>query len=149
MIAYSLLTSPGIINNILRRVLVTFDVFGYWLVSSIYNVFFAVSSAEIISGSVVRVFYSRVQLIIGFIMLFKLAFTILGIIVEPDAAKDNQKGINSIIKRIAVALAMLTLVVPLNIPDTGNNPTFLSLLGLAIISLGVGYVYKNNKKANK
>lgn len=36
-----------------------------------------------------------------------------------------------------------------DVPDTGNNPTFLSLLGLAIISLGVGYVYKNNKKANK
>lgn len=36
-----------------------------------------------------------------------------------------------------------------DVPNTGTNPTLLSLLGLAIISLGVGYVYKNNKKANK
>ena len=35
------------------------------------------------------------------------------------------------------------------VPNTGTNPTLLSLLGLTIISLGVGYVYKNNKKANK
>ena len=36
-----------------------------------------------------------------------------------------------------------------DVPDTGANPTLLSLLGIAIMSLGVGYVYKNNKKANK
>ncbi len=35
------------------------------------------------------------------------------------------------------------------VPNTGSNPTFFSLIGLAIISLGVGYVYKNNKKASK
>ena len=35
------------------------------------------------------------------------------------------------------------------VPNTGTNPTLLSLLGLAIVSLGIGYVYKNNKKANR
>ena len=36
-----------------------------------------------------------------------------------------------------------------DVPDTGTNSTLLSLLGLAIISLGALYVHKNNKKANK
>ena len=31
------------------------------------------------------------------------------------------------------------------VPNTGNNPTFFSLIGLAIISLGIGYVYKHSK----
>ena len=35
------------------------------------------------------------------------------------------------------------------VPNTGTNPTLLSLLGIATISLGAFYVYKNNKKANK
>lgn len=141
-----LLSSPGIICNIFRQILVLLDIFGYWIVSSIYNVFFAVSSAEIISGSVVRAFYSRVQLIIGFIMLFKLAFTVLGIIIEPDTAKDNQKGINSIIKRIAVALAMLTLVVPLNIPDTGNNPLYEKIKDNGIL---FGFLYQFQESVQK
>ena len=140
------LSSPGIVNNIIRRLFAWLDTFGYWLVSSIYNVFFAVSSAEIISGSVVRVFYSRVQLIIGFIMLFKLAFTILGIIVEPDTAKDSKKGAGSIIKRIAVALAMLTLVVPINIPDTGNNPLYEKIKDNGIL---FGFLYQFQESVQK
>lgn len=36
-----------------------------------------------------------------------------------------------------------------DVPNTGNSSTIFSLLGLAIISLGAGYVYKNNKKASK
>ena len=146
MIAWKFISSPGIINNIIRVIFVWLDTFGYWLVSSIYNVFFAVSSAEIISGSVVRVFYSRVQLIIGFIMLFKLAFTILGIIVEPDAAKDSKKGAGSIIKRIAVALAMLTLVVPINIPDTGNNPLYEKIKDNGIL---FGFLYQFQESVQK
>lgn len=141
-----LLSSPGIICNIFRQILVLLDIFGYWIVSSIYNVFFAVSSAEIISGSVVRAFYSRVQLIIGFIMLFKLAFTVLGIIIEPDTAKDNQKGAGSIIKRIAVALAMLTLVVPINIPDTGNNPLYEKIKDNGIL---FGFLYQFQESVQK
>lgn len=35
------------------------------------------------------------------------------------------------------------------VPNTGTNPTILSLLGIATISLGAFYVYKNNKKASK
>lgn len=142
-----LLSSPGIICNIFRQILVLLDIFGYWIVSSIYNVFFAVSSAEIISGSVVRAFYSRVQLIIGFIMLFKLAFTVLGIIIEPDTAvKDNQKGIGSIIKRVAISLALLTLVVPLNIPDTGNNPLYEKIKDNGIL---FGFLYQFQESVQK
>lgn len=146
MIAWKLISSPGIINNIIRVIFLWLDFFGYWLVSNIYNVFFAVSSAEIISGSAVRAFYSRVQLIIGFIMLFKLAFTILGIIIEPDTAKDNQKGAGSIIKRIAVALAMLTLVVPINIPDTGNNPLYEKIKDNGIL---FGFLYQFQESVQK
>lgn len=31
------------------------------------------------------------------------------------------------------------------VPNTGSNPTFFSLIGIAIISLGIGYVYKHSK----
>ncbi len=140
------MSSPGIINNIIRVIFVWLDTMGYWLVSSIYNVFFAVSSAEIISGSTVRIFYSRVQLIIGFVMLFRLAFTVLGIIVDPDAAKDSKKGVGSIIKRIAISLAMLTLVVPLNIPDTGNSPLYEKIKDNGIL---FGFLYQFQESVQK
>ena len=35
------------------------------------------------------------------------------------------------------------------VPDTGSKETFFSLIGLALTSLGLGYVYRNNKKISK
>lgn len=35
------------------------------------------------------------------------------------------------------------------VPNTGSSKTFFSLIGLALTSLGVGYVYRNNKKMSK
>ena len=35
------------------------------------------------------------------------------------------------------------------VPNTSSNPTLLTIIGLLITSLGVCYVYKNNKKASK
>lgn len=35
------------------------------------------------------------------------------------------------------------------VPNTGSSETFFSLIGLALTSLGIGYVYKYNKKMSK
>ena len=113
--------SPNWFKNILRSLFSALDSFGYWILGGVYNIFFAVSSAEIISGDVVREFFGRVQLILGVIMVFKLTFTVLSIIINPDVATDKQKGAGKILTRIAAALVMLTLVVPINIPDAADN----------------------------
>ena len=84
--------SPGWLKNILRSLFSALDSFGYWILAGVYNIFFAVSSAEIISGDVVREFFMRIQLILGVIMVFKLTFTALSIIINPDTATDKQKG---------------------------------------------------------
>ncbi len=36
-----------------------------------------------------------------------------------------------------------------DVPNTGTNPTLLSLLGIAVMASGIFYVYANNKKENK
>ena len=55
-------------------------------------------------------------------MIFRISITLLQIILNPDMFKDKQKGAGSLIKRIALMLVMLTLIVPLNISDTNGNP---------------------------
>ncbi len=114
--------SPGWFKNILRSLFSALDSFGYWILGGVYNVFFAVSSAEIISGDVVREFFSRIQLILGVIMVFKLTFTALSIIINPESATDKQKGAGKILTRVAAALVMLTLVVPISIPASDDSP---------------------------
>ena len=35
------------------------------------------------------------------------------------------------------------------VPDTADNSLLLAILGIAIIGIGIGYVYKNGQKVSR
>lgn len=110
-------SEPGILNDGLRSFCTIFDGVATTLLGGIYKVFFLVANATIVSGDVIKVFYSRIQLILGILMIFKLAMSILNIIINPDVVKDQKQGPGKMVTRIVAALFMLTLVIPINIPN--------------------------------
>lgn len=110
-------SEPGILHDGLRSFCTIFDGVATTLLGGIYKVFFLVANATIISGDVIKVFYSRIQLILGILMIFKLAMSILNIIINPDVVKDQKNGPGKMVTRIVAALFMLTLVIPINIPN--------------------------------
>lgn len=114
-------SEPGIIYDGLRSFCTIFDGIATTLLGGIYKVFFLVANATIVSGDVIKVFYSRIQLILGILMIFKLAMSILNIIINPDSIKDQKQGPSKIVTRIVVALFMLTLVIPINIPNATDK----------------------------
>ena len=114
-------SEPGIIYDGLRSFCTIFDGIATTLLGGIYKVFFLVANATIVSGDVIKVFYSRIQLILGILMIFKLAMSILNIIINPDSIKDQKQGPSKIVTRIVVALFMLTLVIPINIPNAADK----------------------------
>lgn len=115
-------TAANAIHDLLRNAPAWFiDRPAYWLLGIMYEIFFNVSTAELFVNSTVKNFYSRVQLIIGVFMVFKLAITILQGIVNPDTFTDKKSGAGTIITRIIFSLVMLTLLVPINIPNAKNE----------------------------
>ena len=114
-------TDPNFIKNGIRIFLTIFDGLGATLLGAIYKVFFIVANATIINGDVIKVFYSRIQLILGILMIFKLAMSILNIIINPDLVKDQKQGPGKMVTRIVIALFMLTLVIPINIPNAADK----------------------------
>lgn len=110
-------SEPGILNDGLRSFCTIFDGVATTLLGGIYKVFFLIANATIVSGDVIKVFYSRIQLILGILMIFKLAMSILNIIINPDVVKDQKQGPGKMVTRIVAALFMLTLVIPINIPN--------------------------------
>lgn len=114
-------TEPGIFLNAVRVAITFFDRIGVELLGAIYKIFYMVANATIIKGDVLKVFYSRIQLILGILMIFKLAMSILNIIINPDLIKDQKQGAGKIVTRIVVALFMLTLVIPINIPNAQSD----------------------------
>ena len=113
---------PGFIADFIRGFFAVLDSIGYFFLGGIFNIFFAIANANIFQGDLINTFYSRVQMILGILMIFRLSITLLQIILNPDLFKDNQKGAASLIKRIAIMLVLLSLIVPIDIPDTDGNP---------------------------
>ena len=114
-------SKPGIFLDAFRSFLTVFDMIAVTLLGAVYKIFFLVANATIISGDVIKVFYSRIQLILGILMIFKLAMSILNIIINQDIIKDQKQGPSKIVIRVVVALFMLTLVIPINIPNAAEH----------------------------
>lgn len=112
--------------DIIRSLLVSLDNVGFSLLSTVYKIFYTVANATIISGDLIRNFYSRIQLILGILMIFKLAMSILNIIINPDSVKDSKNGPGKIIPRVVVAVFLLLLIIPVEFEiqnETNNNET--------------------------
>ena len=99
----------------------------FWIAEAIYGLFFAVSKVELFSGTVVIDLFKRLQLIIGVFVLFQLAVTIIKGIIEPNTFTDSKSGAGNLVKRVIIALLILTLIVPFNINTSSNNSYFLKV----------------------
>lgn len=110
-------SNPGFIADFLRGFFTMLDGVGYFFLGGIFNIFFTIANAQFFQSDVIDTFYSRVQLILGVLMIFRISISLLQIILNPDVFKDKNKGAGSLVKRIAVMLIMLTLIAPINIPE--------------------------------
>ena len=137
-------SDPGFLNDFFRSIFTALDNFGYFFVDGIFSIFFTIVNADIFSGVVINKFYERVQLILSVLMIFKLSITLLQIIVNPDMFKDKQKGAGSIVKRIAVMLILLSLIVPINIPSGSNNTALNTQISNNGILFGFLYQFQNS-----
>lgn len=136
-------SNPGFIGDFLRGFFSILDSIGYFFLSGIFNIFFTIANAEIFQGDIINTFYERVQLILGILMIFKISITLLQIIINPDLFKDKQKGAGSLVMRIAVMLILLTLIVPINIPNTNGNPLNEQIKSNGIL-FGFLYQFQNS-----
>ncbi len=136
-------SNPGFIGDFLRGFFSILDSIGYFFLSGIFNIFFTIANAEIFQGSVINTFYSRIQMILGILMIFRISITLLQIIINPDLFKDKQKGAGSLVMRIAVMLILLTLIVPINISNTNGNPLNEQIKSNGIL-FGFLYQFQNS-----
>lgn len=95
------------INNALRTFLLAICELIYTLIIFCYNAFEKLGNAEILTDSQVSGMYSRIGLILGMFMIFRIAFSGISYLINPDAMLDKKKGIGSIVKRTVIAMVLL------------------------------------------
>ncbi len=113
------------VGDILRKFLSLFDRGAFYLLAAIYQIFFNVASSTLLQGDTLKTFYSRIQIVLGIFILFKLAISLLQVIINPDQLGSDKsgQGFSQIVMRVLIALVMLVAVMPLNIPSGTDDET--------------------------
>lgn len=79
----------------------------YYLLEQAAQLFFDVSVVELLDNATISAIYQRVGLILGLFMLFKLTFSFIQMVVDPDQMTDKNNGIGSVIKKLVVVVLLL------------------------------------------
>ncbi len=101
--ATSLIT---VINAAIRSIFYSINSLLYRGVRSLYNVFIALCNGQLLDSDTLNGLFGRIGLLLGVIMLFRVAFSFIQVLINPDSFSDNQKGIPSIIKKVIIVIIM-------------------------------------------
>lgn len=114
------LSDSNVGTRLIRLLFSTLDRPAFWLLGIAYELFFNVASADLFSNQTIMKFYGRVQVILGVFMMFQLSMSVLKGIVNPDSFTGD-KGAKTLITKIITALLLLTVMMPISIPNPKNE----------------------------
>lgn len=90
-----------------RYLLFIIDMVIYWLAGLLYDLFIAVSGVQIFSETSITEVSDRIMAVLGVFMIFKVAFSIIQMIADPNRFADKEKGLGKIIISVMLVLFML------------------------------------------
>lgn len=96
--------------DIIRRLFASLDATIYGLVQIFYQLFAYISNLTILDDTAIDDFKIRVYMILGIVMLFKIAFSLISLLMNPDDLMDSKKGVTGIIRRIIISLVLITFI---------------------------------------
>lgn len=79
----------------------------YGYIVDLYNVFMVISRINILDDKYIKAIYNRVGMILGLFMLFKLSFSLIQSLIDPNKFTDKKNGFASIIYRCVIAIVLL------------------------------------------
>lgn len=95
------------ILGLLRQLAIALDSVVYTLASWSYGIFYELSASSLLSSLNLASASQRLYTLLGIFMLFRLAFSFIKYIVNPD---DMEKGTSKFITNLAVSLALIVSV---------------------------------------
>ena len=98
------------ITGLLRNVFIFIDSIVYGLIGKVYELLIDIANTSIISGDTIDKFADRVYALLAVFMLFKLSFSILTYIINPDSSTDKSTGTGKLIGNILITIVLLISV---------------------------------------
>lgn len=96
--------------DIIRRLFASLDGMIYGFVQTLYQLFAYIARLSIFGTEQFDSFRERIYLVLGIVMLFKIAFSLISLLSNPDDLTDSKKGLTGIIQRIIISLILITFI---------------------------------------
>ncbi len=97
----------NVVLSMLRQIAIWLDTLFTTIASAMYSIFYELSSSSVLSSLNLAAASQRLYSLLGIFMLFRLAFSFIKYIVNPD---DMEKGTSKFISNLAVSLALIVSV---------------------------------------
>lgn len=99
----------GFWSNVARGLFAVIDSAIYSLISVIYKLVEELASVSIFNSGTIDELAGRVYTFIGIIMVFKVTFSLINYLVNPDSITDKNTGVGNIAKNVVITLFLIIL----------------------------------------
>ena len=96
--------------GILRQILIALDSVIYGVLEQIFQLIINLANFNLFSGNVLRNFSTRIYLILGLVMVFKLMISFIQILIDPDKMNDKEQGVGNLLLRVVISMVLIVLV---------------------------------------
>ena len=93
-----------------RSVFAMLDRMVYSLISIFYNTIMDLANVQILGTGEINKFTGRIYALIGIFMLFKISFSLVNYLVDPDKIVDKSQGAGNLIKNIVITFVLIISV---------------------------------------
>lgn len=101
---------PSWFLDILRELFHYIDWVVYGVVNLVYQLFIMISELTIFKNATIEAFASRIYALLGIFMLFKVTFSLITYILNPDAFVDKSKGVGKLVTNFIVVIIGIIVV---------------------------------------
>lgn len=98
------------VADLIRTFLSLFDRIVYWFIEILISLFDSLSKVQLFNSSnsgIFENFSSRLYFLIAIVMIFKVSFSIIQYIINPDSFSDKERGMGKVIQGIILSLVCL------------------------------------------
>lgn len=100
----------GFVVDGIRAICATLDNFIYgWIIPMLYDFIMALAEVNPFKDNAIEDFATRVYSLLALFMLFKISFSFITYIVNPEQMVDKTKGASNIIKNVIIVLILIII----------------------------------------
>ena len=100
-----------LVQNLFRTLMFFFDNIIYGIIPIVYKLLIYLSQIDIFSTDTgIGQLINQIYTLLGIFMLFKISFSILQYLIDPNSFSDSSKGFGKILKNTLIAIILLVMV---------------------------------------